>query len=44
LLSTTTTKRGSFQLSMRAATGINALMPFICIAPSPTIAITGRSG
>src|ERR1044072_7397624 len=37
----------SFWLLQRSwyfATVISSLMPFICIAPSPTSAITGRSG
>ncbi len=44
LLSTSTTNRGSAQPCQYFATVISSLTPFICIAPSPIRATSGRSG
>src|ERR1700753_4385894 len=44
LLKTQTIQRGPFHSRQYFATVINSAMLFICIAPSPTKAITGRSG
>ena len=44
LCSTATTSRGSLQRSQYFLTVMSSAMPFICIAPSPTKAIAGRSG
>ena len=44
LFSTTTMKRGSVQRFQYLETVISALMPSICMAPSPTSAIAGRCG
>ncbi len=44
MCSTHTIRRGSDQRSQYCEIVIRPLIPFICIAPSPTIAIAGRSG
>ncbi len=44
LLKTQTMKRGSRQERQYFAAVISSAMLFICMAPSPTSAITGRSG
>src|ERR1700738_3567617 len=44
LLNTQTIHRGSAQRRQYFATVISSAMLFICIAPSPTNAITGQSG
>src|SRR3569833_4163794 len=44
LLKTQTIQRLSAQRCQYFATVINSAMLFICMAPSPTRAITGRSG
>ena len=47
LFSTSTTRRGSLQRFQYLAAVISSaspFIPFICIAPSPQIASTGRSG
>jgi hypothetical protein len=44
LSSTSTTNRGSLHSREYFATVISSLTPFICMAPSPSSANTGRSG
>src|SRR4051812_29311081 len=44
LLNTHTIQRGSAQRCQYLATVISSAMLFICIAPSPTSAMTGRPG
>jgi len=44
LLSTITTSRGSAHRFQYFARVMSPLMPFICMAPSPSSAITGRVG
>ena len=44
LWNTQTINRGSFHCRLKRLMVSNSAMPFICIAPSPTSAITGRSG
>ncbi|GAA5231362.1 hypothetical protein GCM10025794_27030 [Massilia kyonggiensis] len=43
-MKTHTIQRGSFHRFQYLATVISSAMLFICMAPSPTSAITGRSG
>lgn len=44
LCRTTTTRRGSAHCRQYLAMVMSSFIPFICIAPSPTKAIPGRSG
>ena len=44
MFSTHTTNRGSAQSRQREATVMSSASPFICIAPSPASATSGRSG